>query len=171
MFKFKPKRVVYYRKNGAVYWIEIGGIDDEEEARIVKNFIRNFSINRRVFVNISGDVSAIDKKAIIRMETDPKCQFFKKLEISQEKIEGINILELRENMWTHFYFFRSSMEWKDFIEMKKVNYYFKKGDLEAAIYLRYMEFINIEIEENYSHYMDELFRQLQKENYAIKKRW
>lgn len=171
MFKYKPKRVVYYRKNGAVYWIEIDGMDDEEEAWIVKNFIKDISVNQRVFVEISGDISTIDKKVIIRMETDPKRQFYKKLEISPERIEDINILELQENMWIHFYFFCSSMDWNKFIEMKKMNLHFKLGDLAAAIYFRNMDGISIEIGENYSHHMDELFRQLQKGSYTIKKRF
>lgn len=159
---------INYRKNGAVYRIEIEGLDDEEEAQIIKNLIKDLSVNRRVF--LSGDTSAIDKKAVIRMETDPKYRFAAKMEISPEKIEGINILELLENMWTNIYFFRSSVDWKDFVEMKKVNLYFKRGDLEAAIYLYNLDGISIEIGENYSHHMDELFRQLQKENFVIKKR-
>lgn len=171
MFKFKPKRVVYYRKNRVTYWIEIEGLDDKEEVRIIKNILKNLSINRRVFLEISGDTSAIDKEAIIRMETDPKYRFAAKMEISPEKIEDINFWELQETMWTNIYFFRSSVDWKDFIEMKKVNLYFKQGDLEAAIYLYNLDGISIEIGENYSHYMDELFRQLQKENYVIKKRF
>lgn len=167
MFKFKPKRVAYYYKKRAAYWIGIEGMNDEEEARIVKNLIKDLSINRRVFVKTVGDMSAIDKKAVIRMETDPEYRFGKKLEISPEKIEDINILELQENMWTQFYFFCSSMEWKEFIQMKKVNLHFKQGDLAATIFLRNLDGIQIEIGENYSHHMDELFRQLQKENFIL----
>lgn len=170
MFKLKPQRAAYYRKNGAAYLVEIEGMNDEEEARIVKNFIKNLSINRRVFVEISGDTSAIDKKAVLRMEIDPKYQFCTKMEILPEKIEDIDILKLQENMWTHFYFVRSSINWKEFIEMKKINILFKQGDLEATIYLYNLDGIKIEIGEHYSHHMKELFGQLQKEDYVLKKR-
>ena len=164
------RKIVYYRKERAVYKVEIEGLDDEEEVWIIRNLIKDFSINRRVFVEIIGDISAIDKKAIIRMETDPRYQFGKKLEISPEKTEDINILKLLENMWTHFYFFLSSVNWKEFIEMRKVNHHFRQGDLVAAIYLYNLDGIKIEIGENYSYHMDELLIQLQQKNYVIKKR-
>lgn len=38
------------------------------------------------------------------------------------------------------------------------------------MYLYNMDGIKIEIGENYSYHMDELFRQLQQKNYVIKKR-
>ena len=104
------------------------------------------------------------------METDHRYKFGEKLEISPEKTEDINILELLENMWTNFYFFRSSVNWKEFIEMSKVNRHFRQGDLAAAIYLYNTDGIKIEIGENYSYHMDELFRKLQQKNYIIKKR-
>lgn len=171
MLKFKPKKIVYYRKERSVYSIEIGGLEDEEEARIVKNLIKDLSIDSRVFAEINGDVTAIDKKAINHVETDPKQRFRKKLEILPEKIENINILELQENMWTYFYFFCSCVDWKEFFEMKKVNFHFRQGNLIAVIYLRNMDGISVEIGENYSYYMDKLFRRLQEENYSIKKRF
>lgn len=169
MFKFKSKRVVSYRKERAVYKIEIEGLEDEEEVWIIKNSIKDFSIDRKVFVEICGDISAIDKSAIICMETDHRYKFCEKLEISPEKTEDINILELLENMWTNFYFFRSSVNWKEFIEMSKVNRHFRQGDLAAAIYLYNTDGIKIEIGENYSYHMDELFKQLQQKKYVIKK--
>lgn len=56
------RKIVYYRKERAVYKVEIEGLDDEEEVWVIRNLIKDFSINRRVFVEISGDISAIDKK-------------------------------------------------------------------------------------------------------------
>lgn len=170
MFKSKHKKVVNYRKNGAVYEIEIEGFDDEEEVRIIKNLIKDLSVNRRVFAEINGEMSAIDKKAVLRMENDSKYWFIKKLEISLERIEDINIPELLENVWTHFYFFQSSVNWKEFVEMKEANVFFKQGDLVATIYLYNMDDIWIEIGENSNYDIDKLFRQLQKENYSIKRR-
>lgn len=170
MFKSKHKKVVNYRKNGAVYEIEIEGFDDEEEVRIIKNLIKDLSVNRRVFAEINGEMSAIDKKAVLRMENDSKYWFIKKLEISLERIENINLSELLENVWTHFYFFQSSVNWKEFVEMKKANVYFKQGDLAATIYLYNMDGIRIEVGTEYSYHMDKLFGQLQEENCIIKKR-
>lgn len=118
MFKSKHKKVINYRKNGEVYKIEIVGLDNEEEARIIRNLIKDFSINRKVFVEMNGEMSAIDKKAVFHMENDTNYWFVKKLEISMERIEAINIPELLENVWTHFYFFNSSVNWKEFVEMK-----------------------------------------------------
>lgn len=170
MFKFKSKRVVYYRKEQVTYRIEFVVPEDEEEARIIKKIIKDLSVKRKVFVEINGDMSAIDKSAIIRMETDPKYQFGKKLEIFPEKIENIDIPELLENVWTYFYFFNGWVNWEEFIDMRKVNLHFKRGNLVAGLYLHDMEGILIEIGENYSYHMDELFKQLQQENYIIKKR-
>lgn len=34
MFKAKPKRVVYYRKNRVTYWIEIVGMDEKKNCRV-----------------------------------------------------------------------------------------------------------------------------------------
>ena len=46
------RKIVYYRKERAVYKVEIEGLDDEEEVWIIRNLIKDFSINRRVFVGI-----------------------------------------------------------------------------------------------------------------------
>ncbi len=170
MFKFKPKKAVNYRKNGVVYEIDMEGFDDGEEVRIIKNLIKPLSINRRVFIAICGDTWAIDKKAVLRMETDPRYRFVEKMEISPEKIEDINVLELLENMWTDFYFFCSSADWKEFIEMRKVKLHFEQGTLAAAIYLRNLDGIRIEIGEKYIYYMDGLLRQFQQENILETKR-
>lgn len=56
---------INYRKNGAVYRIEIGGLNNEEEAEIIKSLIKDISINRRIFLEMSGDTSVIDKKEVL----------------------------------------------------------------------------------------------------------
>ena len=170
MFKFKAENIASYRKNGAVYEIDIIGLDDEKEARVIKNLIKDFSVNRKVFADICGDMPTRDKEAVIRVKSNPRDRFVEKMEISPEKIDEINILGLLENMWTDFYFFRSSVGWEEFIEMSKVKRYFKQGDLVAAIHLRNLDGIRIEIGTEYSYHMDKLFGQLREENCIIKKR-
>lgn len=168
MFGFKSEKTVHYEKNRVSYRIRMEGLDDEEEVRIIKSLLKPLSVNRKVFMDICGDTSAIDKKAVIRMESDSENQFAAKLEISPERIEDINISELLENMWTNIYFFDGSADWKDFVERKKVHLHFGQGDLAAAIYLRNLDGIGIEIGEKYNYHMDEVFEQLQKEDIVLK---
>lgn len=169
MFGRKHKKLVYHREERVTYLVLIEGVDEEEEARTVKDLVKDFSVNKRIFAEINGDMSAIGKEAIVHMEDHPRNRFCKKVEIFPEKIENINFLELQENMWTCFYFFCDPVTWEEFIEIKKIHPHFKRGDLAAMIYLHNTDGIRIETGKNESYPMKELLRRLQEEGYFIKK--
>lgn len=163
----KYKKLVRCRKNGVVYEIEVEGIGEEcEETKVIMNFIKNISCDKNVFVELCGEASSINKSAILSLVKDPKHSPLIKMEINPEKLNSINMLF--ENRYTYIYIFDHSMEWNNFIEMRKINPYFKKGKLIAMVSLFNLDSTWIKIRDNYDCYVKDLLERFQQKQYSIK---
>lgn len=172
---FKEKKEVIYRKNKESYRIDIVGADYESgrDVEIIMNFIKKISSDKRIFVSTIGDTKTLDTDVIIAVKKEPisNTPAIIELEIIPDKIDAIE--PLFDNMYTFIYICEQSMSWSDFLVMstrRNVNSYFRSGERIACIGLYYEEDPWIELNKNYSIYMEELFDQLQIEQYSIKRK-
>lgn len=171
MFSKKQKKVIC-KQNKETYKIEIIGADYENgrDIKIIMGLIKKMSSGKKIFITTLGNIKTLDTKVIISVKKTPAygTPATIELEIVPDKINAIE--PLFYNIYTDIYIFNQPISWDEFLEMRHVNFYFKSGDLIACISLNDLDSTWIELNKNKNTYMEELFYQLQIEQYSIKRK-
>lgn len=171
MFSKGQKKIIC-KQNKETYKIEIIGADYEsgKDMEIIMDFIKKLSLGKKIFITTLGNIKTLDTNAIISLKKNPAygTPTTIELEITPDKINAIE--PLFHNIYSNIYIFEQSMSWSDFLEIRRVSSYFKIGELTACIHLHDLDSTWINLSKNQNIYMEELFYQLQIEQYSIKRK-